>query len=336
MNSMNITTGFSVRLKICFLLTWSCLFCLVPGFSQTNIANYKVYLATSNYRGSEVMIIRKFEQNGTPSYLYVDFNTLKSGILPVSKLAAKPGSWSQVMHTFSGTAYVRSLEEVQGQSFSMQNAGIIHGYPKEKGITLTIDLCPSHKPLDRVIFSSLIKEFKKIEKPVPLALSVSGRFMLTHGADLNWLKGLEKSGDLEITWVNHTYNHHYNPNVPLQDNFLLAPGTDLDFEILGTEIAMLQNGMMPAVFFRFPGLVSDNRIVSKVTAYGLIPIGSDAWLAKGQAAQAGSIVLIHGNGNEPIGVQDFLKLLKNEQQQVQQKQWLLYDLRESVDNEFKE
>jgi hypothetical protein len=117
---------------------------------------------------------------------------------------------------------------------------------------------------------------------------------------------------------------------------LLAPGTDLDFEILGTEIALLQNGLMPSVFFRFPGLVSDNKIVTKITDFGLIPIGSDAWLAKGQQAQRGSIVLIHGNGNEPIGVNDFITLLKNKKDQVQSKQWLLYDLRESVDDEFRE
>jgi len=170
---------------------------------------------------------------------------------------------------------------------------------------------------------------------VPVALSLSGRFMLTHEEDINWLKSLENKGDVAITWVNHTYNHHYDPKVPLAENFLLAPGTDLDFEILGTEIAMLQHGLIPSVFFRFPGLVSDNSIVEKVCNYGLIPIGSDAWLAKGQKAGSGSIVLIHGNGNEPIGIKDFIQLLKSEKDKVVEKQWLLYDLRESVSSEFK-
>ena len=158
--------------------------------------------------------------------------------------------------------------------------------------------------------------------------------MLTHTEDIDWLKNLVKQKDITITWVNHTYNHHYDPNLPLTKNFLLEPGTDIDFEILGTEIAMLQHGLMPSVFFRFPGLVSDAKMVQAVTGYGLIPIGSDAWLAKGQAAHAGSLVLIHGNGNEPIGVKDFINLLKTQQSQVINKEWLLYDLRESVKNEF--
>lgn len=35
----------------------------------------------------------------------------------------------------------------------MIDAGIVHGYPKEKGITLTIELCPPHILLDRDIFN---------------------------------------------------------------------------------------------------------------------------------------------------------------------------------------
>lgn len=110
--------------------------------------------------------------------------------------------------------------------------------------------------------------------------------------------------------------------------------TDMNYEILETEKAMLKNGLLPSVFFRFPGLVSDQQLVYKLTDYGLIPIGTDAWLAKGQQPQAGSIVLIHGNGNEPTGVNDFIKLLQSEAGSIAKKQWLLYDLRESVEEEF--
>lgn len=71
-------------------------------------------------------------------------------------------------------------------------------------------------------------------------------------------------------------------------------------------------------------------------AYGIIPLGSDAWLAKGQPANSGSIVLIHGNGNEPLGVADFIQLLKKKQKDVQRKQWMMYDLRESIEDEFEQ
>ena len=93
---------------------------------------------------------------------------------------------------------------------------------------------------------------------------------------------------------------------------------------------MLERKLLPSVFFRFPGLVSDQAIFDKILALGLIPVGTDAWLAKGQWPTEGSIVLIHANGNEPLGVKDFIKLLKTEQSSVLSKHWELFDLRNSL------
>lgn len=308
--------------------------CYIQVNAQEAIKDYKQFLATGNYQNQPTLILRKFEASGQLRYLTVNPQTLKTQLIPATQISAKPVSIQEIQTTFKDSPYLKAIQTAQQQSSAMQDAGLIHGFPKEKGVTLTIDLCPSHKPLDRNIFTSLISEFQKIEKPVPVALSITGRFMLTHLDDINWLKSLVATGDIDITWIDHTYNHHYNPKTPLKTNFLLEPGTDLNFEILGTEIAMLQHGLIPSVFFRFPGLVSDAKLVDQILGYGIIPIGSDAWLAKGQQAQTGSIVLIHGNGNEPIGVQDFIKLLQTEKSAVMNKQWLLYDLRESVADEF--
>ncbi len=303
--------------------------------AQTAISGYSVFFAMAKQDGADIIITRKFLKENQPFYLAVQAETLETRIVAETRATGvKACSLGAIMEHYANAPYITALNRVRQQSFALQDAGIIHGYPAEKGVTLTVDLCPSHKPLDRVIFTSLINEFKKIEVPVPIALSISGRFMLTHTDDINWIKGLEKQGEISVTWINHTYNHHYDPTAPLEENFLLKPGTDLDFEILGTEIAMLREGLLPSVFFRFPGLVSDNAIVDKVTAYGLIPVGSDAWLAKGQGAVPGSIVLIHGNGNEPLGVKDFISLLRNNAGVVSKHEWLLYDLRETVKDEF--
>ena len=280
--------------------------------AQNEISNYKVYFAAGDFKCKNILVIRKFERLGQLFYMGVDPDNLETLIIPSDQISVKTLSWQQILQDYKNSAYIKAILTAQNQSFSLQNSGIIHGFPKEKGVTLTIDLCPSHKPLDRIIFTSLFNEFGKTEKPVPIALSITGRFMLTHSEDLLWLKDLIVSGDISVTWINHTYNHQYNPKVPIKENFLLEPNTDLNFEILGTEIALLQHGFLSSVFFRFPGLVSDTNIVDSVLEYGLIPIGSDAWLAKGQSVQAGSIVLIHGNGNEPIGVKNFINLLQTE------------------------
>ncbi|SDK74266.1 hypothetical protein SAMN04487898_111105 [Pedobacter sp. ok626] len=309
-------------------------FLAVPGFAQVSVANYTRYFAVVKYENKTQLVLRKFKRDDVDSFLIVDPNELTTEIIPDDRVSPKALTWKEALNYFSDSPYAKTINDARQLSGSLQDAGIIHGFPKEKGITLTIDLCPSHKPLDRIIFSSLITEFQRTEKPVPVAISITGRWMLTHSNDLKWLKELVRSGDIDITWVNHSYNHRVSAKAPLKTNFLLEPGTDLNFEILGTEIAMIQQGLLPSIFFRFPGLVSDQQVVTKLLSYGIIPVGSDAWLAKGQTANSGSIVLIHGNGNEPLGVKDFIQLLKNKQAAVKGKQWLLYDLSESIEDEF--
>ncbi|MBC8984621.1 polysaccharide deacetylase [Pedobacter sp. N36a] len=311
------------------------LFCSLFSQAQNDIKQYKTYFATGSYEGKNILVLRQFKQATQQSYLIVNPETLETQIINSQQVVLKPITFQEFGISLKNTPYYKALQTARQQSLHLQDAGITHGFPKEKGITLTIDLCPSHKPLDRNIFTALIAAFQKEERPVPLALSITGKFMLGHADDIRWLQRLQKSGELDITWTNHTYNHHYNPKAPLNINFLMEPGTDLNFEILGLEQAMIERGLLPSVFFRFPGLVSNQKLVDQVTSYGLIPIGSDAWLAKGQSSHAGSLVLIHGNGNEPIGVKDFIKLLATEKATINQQQWLLYDLRSSVKNEFK-
>jgi hypothetical protein len=320
----------SLNLKKLKLLLFLTTFNSVCLFAQP-ISKYRIYFGTTD---NNLLVLRTFYRGSQSFYLAADVATLTARVYPAAQLKVTPGTLNQSLLRFNNSAYNRAITTAQQQSTNLQDAGISHGFPKEKGISLTIDLCPSHKPLDRVIFTSLINAFKKVKTPVPVALSNTGRFMLTHGEDIEWLKGLQKAGDLEITWINHTYNHHFNPKIPLKDNFLLEPGTDVNFEVLGTETAMLQHGLVPSVFFRFPGLISDHTLVDQITGYGLIPVGSDAWLAKGQNAASGSIVLIHGNGNEPVGIKDFIKLLATQTPEITNKQWLLYDLSETVEDEF--
>lgn len=307
------------------------LFCSLSVKAQVKISNYQPALGTADYNNQHYILLRSFSLNGSLTYLAVNPQNLNTRTIKTTELSNTTFcSFEQLCIKMEDTPYIKALLRARSQALPMQDAGITHAFPSEKGITLTIDLCPSHKGLDKDIFTSLTGAFKNIERPIPVALSLTGKFLLTHEDDIHWLKGLVSSGQITITWINHTYHHHYSPATPIRHNFLLEPETDLQSELLLLESTMLEQGLMPSVFFRFPGLVSSQQLVNKVTSYGLITIGSDAWLAKGQQAQPGSLVLIHGNGNEPIGVQDFIKLLASETAAVQQKQWLLYDLRTSA------
>ncbi|WP_158994067.1 polysaccharide deacetylase [Mucilaginibacter sp. L196] len=324
--------------KLLFLLS---LLLLISSYSRVNaqanyikIENYEVFYGYARHFPQEWMILRRFDNYGKHYLLLVNPQTLETRVDESNFYQIKQMTIAQARAFFGNSPYQDALKKAEKASVMIQDAGIETGMPKETGISLTADLCPSHKPLDRRIFTDIIAEFKKVETPVPIALSVTGIWMRDHQEDLEWLKSLQANHEIYITWINHSFNHRVSLKAPLKENFLLEPGTDINYEVLETEKAMLKKGLLPSVFFRFPGLVSDQQLVYRITDFGLIPIGTDAWLAKGQAPQAGSIVLIHGNGNEPVGVNDFIALLKQKAPEVAQKQWLLYDLRQSVDDEF--
>jgi hypothetical protein len=298
------------------------------------ITGYKVYYGWAVHYPQDWLIIRSFVNDGKNYVLMVDPQTLVTKVDEPGLYRVRPMTWDAARDFFKNTPYMRAIAKSERRSAGLQDAGIEDGMPKLTGISLTADLCPSHRPLDRRIFTEIFTEFQQVERPAPVALSITGVWMRQHPADLEWLKQQQADNNIRVTWINHSFNHRVSATAPLKQNFLLEPGMDINYEVLETEKAMLKNGLLPSVFFRFPGLVSDRQLVYKITDFGLIPIGSDAWLAKGQKANAGSIVLIHANGNEPVGVNDFIRLLHQKASAIAKKQWLLYDLTESVSEEF--
>lgn len=280
--------------------------------------------------GTPAIVLRRFTQKRRTLYLLVRPRTLATEISGLAGLKIAPAPLADLRREFAATPYCRALAAAAANANPHQDAGITHSLPEERGISLTIDLCPSKKPLDRFLFRDILAAFSKIEKPVPLAIAVSGIWMEKHRADLDWLAGLARSGLITVDWIDHSYHHQYDPRLPLRRNFLLEKGVNLDEEVLKTEQKMIACGLVPSVFFRFPGLVSDPAEFERILAYGLIAVGSDAWLAKKQQPGPGSIVLIHGNGNEPLGIRDFLALVKKEQRDIKKRNWLLFDLRENL------
>ncbi len=305
-------------------------------FSQT-INNYVIFTGWGNCRNNseEVIVLRKFSKEGHDFYFVLDPVALNTEVIRSDSISINKTSWEIIRTRYSSTTYVKALQNAAKHSDTLQDAGITGFRSSQKGIDLTVDLCPSQRPLDRIVFTALIREIGMVEKPVPLAVAVTGQWINRHSGDLHWLDSLTKAGQLNIVWINHSYNHYTRPDVPLKMNFLLSPGTDINAEVLNTEIALLRNNILPSPFFRFPGLVSDHEIYNRILNLGLIPVGSDAWLAKGQWPTNGSIVLIHANGNEPLGVREFINLLTSKRAEVLSRHWELLDLRKSLIDEEK-
>jgi hypothetical protein len=263
--------------------------------------------------GKSWIIIREFREKDSPNSYYWAiseglescFLDKNSGIFPV------PISWQKIHEKNPQNAYLQVLSQAKKLAISEQNAGFtcLPRTPK-KGFALSLDLCPSVEPLEKEFFRFLDTLIRKNSdaKPIPLALFVSGGWIRAHRKELDWLLAQEALGKFAFLWGNHSNKHAYSHEKPDKENFLRLAGTDLAAEILRTEETMLKNGILPSVFFRFPGLVSDTALYAQVLEYGYLPIGTNAWVAKGQKIRASAIALLHGNGNEPKGIRDFVRL----------------------------
>jgi hypothetical protein len=317
-----ITIRLTITILLVFFSNWI--------FGDT-ITNYKSFSAICTLRGTNrtVIALRHYHLNKKEYYLTVNPYDLITSIHSSNELDCIEYPFAHLREKYKDAPYIAAIIDAESNAKKLLNAGITHFLPTD-GVVVTADLCPSRLPLNRILFNTIITNFSRIERPVPIALAVTGRWMEIHEKDIRWLQELEVKGDISIVWINHSYNHRSRKNLPLRKNFLLLRGTVIEKEILQTEKKMLELGIMPSVFFRFPGLISNYDLFHKITAFGLIPIGSDAWLGKNQWPKKGSIVLVHANGKEPIGVKRFLKLIRKEKNNIVEQRWFLLDLRESV------
>ncbi|MCS5638724.1 MAG: polysaccharide deacetylase, partial [Myxococcota bacterium] len=215
----------------------------------------------------------------------------------------------------SGTPYRRALDVEEESKHLLQDAGLVRSLTPVTGYFLTVDLCPSSKKgFNQALFETL-EHASQVhgDAALPVALAVSGGWIKRHRKAFAWLRNEAATGRLEVTWVNHTMSHPYDSHLDLAHNFMRKSGIDPLAEILGLETLLLEQGITPSVFFRFPGLVSSPALIETLERLHLVAIGSDAWLAKGQQPRPGSAILIHGNLNEPAGVRLMLEWVASQE-----------------------
>lgn len=241
----------------------------------------------------------------------------------VKVLASRPAgdrAWRE-------TSFFQALARQTAPPYPVRNDGLREAESPVKGFFLTADLCPTDKPMDRRFFNATAALPQK--QPVPIALAVSGFWMRRHAGDLAWLKEQMTTERISVTWINHSFSHAYDPLTPTDKNFLLLPETDFTGETLSLERLLLEAGLTPSPFFRFPGLVSDQRLIERLRDLCLIPIGSNAWLAKGESPRAGSVILVHANGSEPEGIRRLLSFYEKQRASFLQGAAALLPLREA-------
>ncbi|MFA5839464.1 MAG: polysaccharide deacetylase family protein [Candidatus Margulisiibacteriota bacterium] len=167
---------------------------------------------------------------------------------------------------------------------------------------ITIDLCPSSKPYEKKLFDALDAWGMKKGKSIPVYVCVAGKWIGKHPADLAAIKAYKH---LKIVWVNHSYTH------PVENGFLDNPKINFTSEVYVNYEYMQSYDLQPSKYFRFPGLVHNPERLVQLQKMGFVNLDADAWLGKGQPIKDGSIILIHGNGNEsPLVVKEFIRFVK--------------------------
>jgi hypothetical protein len=274
---------------------------------RARVENYRpVFEQCRNGAGALRLAIRRFSVDGSSLMLTVDPATLATSLEHAQCwTCAETNEAAQ-----KDTRFIRAVEAPSQHAINSakepgvtMNAGLSHG--QGDGSFITGDLCPSLRPLDR----AFLEKLEALGPRTPVALSISGLWLMHHWADFEWLRRQARAGALEIAWVDHSYHHPYVPGRPPGDNYLLTPGVDMQAEILETERLLIANGETPSAFFRFPDLVSDEALTEIVRRDHLVTLGADGWLVFAPPLRPGAILLVHANGNEPEGLRLFSKLL---------------------------
>lgn len=307
-----------------FLLSFSC-------HTKNIITDYqRLFVPVYTAEGQLRIALRVFKMNDVPSFLIVDPQRLTTEVVPITQLKTrrltskdKPGYFT--FWNLSSTRYYQLLNKTTAPPYKLQNQGITHAAHAVKGNILTIDLCPSSKPFEADFFNKLVNLAEKTKKPTPVTIAISGLWLIGHQDEFQWLIEQEKKQKLAINWANHSFSHVYYGDLPYSENFLRVPTTNMETEILLTEKYLLEAGEIPSVFFRFPGLVSNKLLIKTLKSYGLIPLGTDAWMAyledRHETITPGGVILVHGNSNEHEGIVRIMPLLE---------QLNLLDLREAT------
>ncbi len=255
------------------------------------IIDYTLFFANLEHDDG-YFIARRFTETGKGQtcYLAINTNDLSTKVLNADSVGVKNIGMPQI-DTLSRYARLIKAAEIHNNHWR----GLASSDTDRN--VLTVDLCPSSRSLDASFF-----DFLQSNAISPVYVCISGGWIGKHLPELEYIKALK---GIDLVWVNHSHTHFYRRDLPDANNFMLHAGTVVADEVLLNEIEMLKNGLYPSAFFRLPGLVSNAELYYKIIGMGLIPLGSNAWLAHDEKPAPGSIILTHGNGNEKQGLELF-------------------------------
>lgn len=275
----------------------------VYAWTPAPIKNYSVISMAIKLVGktNSYSALREWKSNQGDFYLVVDEQTLKTSIVPKAQT-------SKIVKARSNSLFSALKKRIRLRNKEVSR---MKNTAPNRGYALTVDLCPSRKAWDYDLFQAVIKQGRIHKRPPPIGVAITGRWIKTFRKEFKQLLHWNHTKQLSIEWINHSYSHPLRPSASGQYQFMKASNVNITQEVLKLEKILIENGQAPSVWFRFPGLAYDKKTIQKITEMGLLPVGSNAWIAKKEKIKPNSIVLLHGNGNERKGVELYFSFLNS-------------------------
>jgi hypothetical protein len=272
--------------------------------------------------GEALLIMRSMVIDGTPSYVVAD-DSFRLSIVDAAELDgashADAGATSKYDEALERTRHAvlcqleSSSAAADGQRFA-----------------LTVDMCQSSRPWERELYQWAVSLSEQLGEPVKIGVAMTGGWAKQHESELGQLLNWQREGKLDITWINHSARHQLSRDSDGHYHFLTADSIDMSAAVLDLESLLLGQGVMFSALFRFPGLTHDERTLAELNDLSLFPLDANGWLAKGQPLSDGSVVLLHGNGNEPPGIDMFMRWAEDNDSALRNGQAQLGDARETL------
>lgn len=265
--------------------------------------------------GARVVAIRALTFDGASARLVVDADALTTSLVRASDLE-RASRVTTATDRVAESPYLASLADLTRRTRALDHLDDdARTAGAREPFTLTIDMCQSRKPWEARLFQWAVRLADDTGKAVPIGVAMTGGWAKAYPRELDQLLGWERAGKLQITWINHSATHplHCEDASCRRAAFLTHASVDFRAEVLGLERALLERGQAPSPIFRFPGLMHDATRLAELTRLSLMALDADAWIAKGQPIKPGAVVLVHGNGNEAVGIDMFLRQVNEPQ-----------------------
>ncbi|CAN5790300.1 hypothetical protein BH11MYX2_BH11MYX2_07690 [soil metagenome] len=269
-------------------------------------ANVTGLLGGSIAMNTPVVAIRTLSFGGVTARVVVDARSLH--VIVASNQALSAASRPATTGELDTTPYLTALHTHDNLAYVGLDAQAFGGDAPDRFV-VTVDMCQSSRVWEQGLFETLVALGTTLGEPVPVGIAMTGRWANAHPRELAKLIAWDNTNALRITWIDHSYNHPLNL-VDGEYTFMTAPSVDMPSEVLRLEALLLSQRVVPSPFFRFPGLTHNAHRLDQVNGLGLLALDGNAWLAKGEPIRDGRVVLVHGNGNEHVGITKFNDELK--------------------------